>query len=284
MVNKKTDLPEAIGEFTEINGHKIHVYRIGDQNKPKLVLMAGSSTVAPVYDFKILYTKLMEYYRIIIVEKFGYGYSDICECDCDIDSLVNIQREALEKLGENGPFILMPHSMAGIEAIRWIQMYPEEVSALIGLDMTSGTSYAEWSDSDVEKRIRLLSRLRKLGLYQLSTIPHNDLLTGNDKKQVKLLQKRNAFNECYGREAKRVRENAAIVRSHGPISCPTLLFSSNGKQTFKNWLQNQQYFAEVMNARLITYDCGHYIHYYMSDQMSKEIISFIDSLIQTINR
>ena len=272
------DVLKAVGEFTEINDHKIHVYRIGDPNKPKLILMSGSSTVAPVYDFKILYTKLQADFRIIIVEKFGYGYSDICEYDCDIDSLVNLQREALEKLGEKGPYILMPHSMAGIEAIRWIQMYPDEVSALIGLDMTSYISYAEWTDSDIERRSKLLHRMKKLGLYKLSTIPHNDSLTQKDKKQLKLLQKRNAFNECYKREAERVLENAATVKNNGPIKCPTLLFSSNGKQTFRNWIQNQQEFAEVMDARLITYDCGHYIHYFKSDDMNEEIKGFIDSL------
>ena len=276
--DKKKNLLEAIGEFAEINNHKIHVYRVGDPNKPKLVLMSGSSTVAPVYDFKILYTKLQEHFRIIIVEKFGYGYSDICECDCDINSLVNIQREALEKLGESGPYILMPHSMSGIEAIRWIQMYPEEVSALIGLDMASDISYTEWTDSDIKKRIRILSIMKKLGLYRLSTIPHNDSLTQNDKKQLKLLQKRNAFNECYRREAERVRENTTVVRAHGPIKCPTLLFASNGKQALKNWIQKQQEFAGVMDARLITYDCGHYIHYFKSDEMSKIIKGFIDSL------
>ena len=270
------NLLEPIGEFVEINEHKMHVYRVGNPNRPKLVLMSGSSTVAPVYDFKILYTKLQEHFRIIIVEKFGYGYSDICECDCDIDSLVNVQRKALEKLGEDGPYILMPHSMAGIEAIRWIQMYPEEISALIGLDMASDISYAEWTDSDMEKRIKLLSRMKKLRLYKLSTIPHNDTLTRKDKKQLKILQKRNAFNECYRREAERVIENAAVIRNHGPVKCPTLLFSSNGKQTFKNWIPNQKEFAEVMDAWLITYDCGHYIHYYKSDEMSKEIKDFID--------
>ena len=42
------DVLKAVGEFTEINDHKIHVYRIGDPNKPKLILMSGSSTVAPI--------------------------------------------------------------------------------------------------------------------------------------------------------------------------------------------------------------------------------------------
>lgn len=48
--------------------------------------------------------------------KFGYGYSDICEFPSDVDTLVNVQKHALEKLGETGTYILMPHSMSGIEA------------------------------------------------------------------------------------------------------------------------------------------------------------------------
>ncbi len=98
------DQLQAIGEFAEVKGHKIHVYRTGDPHKPKLVFMAGSSTVAPAYDFKILYSKLQNDFRIIVIEKFGYGYSDIFESECDVDSLVENQRMALEKLGEKGPF------------------------------------------------------------------------------------------------------------------------------------------------------------------------------------
>lgn len=71
-------------EFVTVNGHKIHVYRTGNSNGPKLVFMAGSATVSPVYDFKLLYQKLSEKFRIIVVEKFGYGYSDICQTACDI--------------------------------------------------------------------------------------------------------------------------------------------------------------------------------------------------------
>ena len=266
------------GEFVTIQGHKIHVYRTGDVNKPKLVFMAGSSTVSPVYDFKILYQKLSEQFRIIVVEKFGYGYSDICEAPCDIDSLVAVQKQALDMLQEKGPYILLPHSMAGIEAIRWTQLYPDDISALIGIDMTSPISYSRWTDADIEKRKKLLGTLKKLGLYKLSTISKNDSLTKDEVKQLKILQKRNAFNECYGREAEQVRKNSTIVGDAGYRKIPTLMFCSNGKQTFQNWIEDQKAFAEVMNAKLISYDCGHYIHHYKSAEMSREIEKFVSSL------
>lgn len=139
------------GELVDINGHKIHIYRLGDINKPKIVLMAGSATVAPIYDFKVIYEKLLNYFRIIVIEKFGYGYSDICDYPSDIDTLVSIQKQTLDFIGENGPFILMPHSMSGLEALRWKQIYPDDVSAIIGNDMATPLTYSMWTEEKVEK-------------------------------------------------------------------------------------------------------------------------------------
>ena len=48
------------GEFVKINQHNIHIYIKGNVDKPKIVFMSGSGTVAPVYDFKILYEKLVD--------------------------------------------------------------------------------------------------------------------------------------------------------------------------------------------------------------------------------
>ena len=122
------------GELVTINEHKIHVYRAGNADAPVIVFMSGHCTVSPVYDFKVLYEKLLHDFRVIVIEKFGYGYSDIYESSCDIDTLVSIQRQALEALGEAGPYILAPHSMSGLEAIRWKQKYPDDVSAIVGID------------------------------------------------------------------------------------------------------------------------------------------------------
>jgi len=41
-------------ELFTTEGHKLHLFRTGDLNNPKLLFMSGSGTAAPVYDFKIL--------------------------------------------------------------------------------------------------------------------------------------------------------------------------------------------------------------------------------------
>ena len=269
---------ECKGDLVRVNGHSIHVYRQGNIDKPKIVLMAGSGTVAPVYDFKVLYKKLANNFRIIVIEKFGYGYSDIYNSPCDIDTLISIQRQALEIIGETGPYILAPHSMSGLEAIRWKQKYPHDISAIIGIDMATPLTYNNWSEEEIKKRTRLMRVATRLKFANVLCQLNNRSLTKDEINQHKLLRKRNAFNICYINEAGEVLNNSRIVSEGENIICPTLLFSSNGKQTSKDWLENQREFATLMSAKLICYDCGHYIHHFKSDEMCKEIIKFINSL------
>ena len=268
------------GELVTVSGHKIHVYVGGNKNAPSIVFMAGHCTAAPVYDFKVLYEKLMQDLKVIVIEKFGYGYSDIWDAPSDIDSLVSIQRQALAALGEAGPYILAPHSMSGLEAIRWKQKYPDEVSAIVGIDMATPLSFSVWSEKEIKKTVRLMRVLRTLKLGSKLTSLNHRSLSEDEIKQHELLKKRNTFNICCINEAAAVLKNARTVGEDGNIRCPALLFSSNGKDQEKDWVENQQRFAAILGARLVSYDCGHYIHHFKSDEMSKEITQFVRSLVR----
>ena len=266
------------GELVTVFGHKIHIYRAGNTNAPKILFMSGHCTIAPVYDFKVLYEKLLPDFRVIVIEKFGYGYSDIFNSPCDIDTLVAMQRQALEMLGEEGPYILAPHSMSGIEAIRWKQKFYEEVSAIIGIDMATPLSFSVWTEEEMQKTVRLMKVLRGLKIAGILSSVTNLSLTEEEFKQHKLLKKRNTFNICCINEAKEVLNNSRVVGDDGDIQCPMLLFCSNGEDQERDWVLNQEKFALSMGARLISYDCSHYIHHFKSDEMRKEINEFVNSL------
>ena len=268
------------GELVTVNGHKIHVYVRGKENAPAILFMAGHCTVAPVYDFKVLYEKLTQEFKVIVIEKFGYGYSDIWDSPSDIDSLVSVQRQALAALGEAGPYILAPHSMSGLEAIRWKQKYPDEVSAIVGIDMATPLSFSVWTEKEIKKTVRLMKVLRTLKLVPLLTSLNHRSLSEEEIKQHELLKKRNTFNICCVNEAAAVLQNARIVGEDGNIRCPALLFSSNGKDQERDWVENQQRFAEILGAKLVSYDCGHYIHHFKSEEMSREIVQFAHSFVR----
>ena len=266
------------GELVTVNGHKIHIYIDGNEDAPTIVFMSGHCTVAPVYDFKVLYEKLLSSFKVIVIEKFGYGYSDIFDSPCDIDTLVSIQRQALAVLGEAGPYILVPHSMSGLEAIRWKQKFPGEVSAIIGIDMATPLSFSVWTDKQIKQTVRLMKVLRGVKLASVLSSVTNLSLTDDEFEQHKLLKKRNTFNICCINEAREVLNNARVVGEDGDIQCPMLMFSSNGEDQEKDWVVNQEKFASSMGARLISYDCSHYIHHFKSDEMCEKIIEFVNSL------
>ena len=105
--------------------------------------MSGSGTCSPILDFKSLYSLLSNEYKIAVVEKFGYGFSDVVDKNRDIDTILSETRMALDKSGIEPPYVLCPHSMSGLEALYWAQKYPEEVEAIVGLDMAVPDYYDE---------------------------------------------------------------------------------------------------------------------------------------------
>src|SRR5699024_11038186 len=102
------------GKMVNVNDHDMHVY-------------ADGGTSAPTLDFKPLWSKLSSKHRIAVVEKAGYGWSEEAPVSRDIDTILEETRSALELTGEELPYVLAPHSMSGLEAIRWGQKYPDEV-------------------------------------------------------------------------------------------------------------------------------------------------------------
>ena len=130
-LKKEVDLRLPLGQLVEVDGHNMSVY-IEGAGDATLVFMSGGGTCSPILDFKSLYSLLSDKYQIAVVEKFGYGFSDIVDKNRDIESILEDTRAALTTAGLTAPYVLCPHSMSGLEALYWAQKYPNEVSAIIG--------------------------------------------------------------------------------------------------------------------------------------------------------
>jgi len=266
------------GQIIKIENYKVHVYIEGNNNdKPILVFLAGAGTVSPVYDFKILYNKLSQNYKIVVIEKLGYGYSDIVAKERDLNTVVQEERTALIKAKLEGPYILIAHSMAGLEALYWAQNYPNEIASIIGLDMAVAQSYDEFDFSKLKQNQALGRASIKLGLTRIPGLyPLNTKsLTKQEINQQKLLMHRNAVNSVYLLEAEALYNNSIIVKNGPPISCPIIMFTSNGDEIGDFWISKQKQFANENNIELNSFDCGHYLHYYKSEEITESIKKFI---------
>jgi pimeloyl-ACP methyl ester carboxylesterase len=143
LASEEALIEKPIGQYVEVDGYKMNIYTEGE-GKHTLLLLSGSGTAAPVLDFKSLYSLLSSDYKIVVIEKFGYGFSDVVDRERSFETILRQDREALTKAGIEGPYILCPHSMSGIEAIMWAQNYPDEVEAIVGLDMALPRAYDHW--------------------------------------------------------------------------------------------------------------------------------------------
>ncbi|MCL2808120.1 MAG: alpha/beta hydrolase [Coriobacteriia bacterium] len=271
------------GGLVEANGHTLHLYSEGSNRQaPVLVFLSGGGTTAPVYDFKPLYSLLSEDYRIVVVEKLGYGYSQILEAPRDIDSLLADTRTALQRLGVIEPYVLIPHSMSGLEALRWAQLYPEEIAGVIGIDMAIPSVYLEESIVPSSFIIMAMKIGAWMGVQRLPFIisVSNRALTAEEYEQARLLAYRNAVNPVIAAEASWVLRNAEKVELDGFSylnKLPILLLVANGSQNEIGsfWTQHQAAFALKTDARIEYFDCGHYIHQHKPEQISNSIKDFL---------
>lgn len=282
--NEKTTII-TLGERVLVNNHYINVYTEGIGDKT-LVFMSGGGTCSPVLDFKSLFSKLSDDYKIVVVEKAGYGFSDDSNVSRDIDTILYETRTSLELTGHMGPYILLPHSMSGIEALYWAQKYPEEVSAIIGLDMAVPENYENMNIN--MGFIKLLSLSAKLGYSRLipglanSEAIKNGSLSDEEKELYKKVFFQKTLTNAMINEMKEIKSNAKIVDDGTDVDVPILLFSSNGEGTGHSkdiWQGYHQHFVSKKENRYrIILDSPHYVHDYEYHYISEEIIVFIEGL------
>ena len=122
------------GEMVEVDGHKMHIYSKGSGDHTIVLLSAWGDT-SPYINFLPMCEELSKNARVVILERFGYGLSDTVDGERTFDKILEEDREGLGKAGIEGPFVLCPHSIAGVEAALWAQEYPSEVEGIVGLDI-----------------------------------------------------------------------------------------------------------------------------------------------------
>lgn len=285
QLSKEDELFIPVGQIIEVNGHQMHVYLEGD-GEETLVFMSGGGTSSPMLDFKSLYSLLSDTYKIALIEKAGYGFSETTHSERDIDTILAETRAALVKAGVEGPYILIPHSMSGIEALHWAKSYPEEIKAIIGLDMAIPAAYENYPIN--MPLIRLGQFAANIGLTRwLPNATESDAvkygtLIDKEKELSEVIFYRRTSTTNMINEVKAIKENARKVKNDGVANIPILLFSSNGEGTGldpETWIEFQTNFVNNLeNGKLIKLDSSHYIHNIDYERIAEEAKMYIEDL------
>lgn len=269
-----------MGQMVSVNGHDMSVFVKG--NGPQtLVFLSGAGTASPILDFKDLYDGLSKQYKIVVVERSGYGYSEDTSKSRDVSEVLSETRQALAKAQVSGPYIILSHSMASLETLLWQEKYPSEIKAIIGLDWALPESYAHLKmHSQILRMARLGSQLGLLRYIPSRLYVPNENLSSSDRRLYQRIAYRQILSQAMLNESLSVKGNAKKVDAKIDSQIPTLLMVSNGEGTGfgqEEWRNYAARFAkDQKNIELTFYDAPHYLYHYQTKEVVAKIEDFIN--------
>jgi pimeloyl-ACP methyl ester carboxylesterase len=133
------------GRLFDVGGHQLHLNCTGSGG-PTVVLMsglggnsAGWARIAPA---------VADTTRVCAYDRVGQGWSEDAAEPQDGVAAATDLHALLDVAGEDGPFVVVGHSIGGDHAMVYADRYPEQVAGMVLLDATNpyrtaaGTSHA----------------------------------------------------------------------------------------------------------------------------------------------
>ena len=280
-LQKESKLLVPIGKKVVVNGHQMNVYIKGEGSET-IVFLSGAGIASPILDFKNLTDSLSKKYKVVVVERAGYGFSQDSDQSRDVMEVLSETRQALSQANVTGPFIILSHSMASLESLAWQEKYPDEVKTLLGLDWALPASYEDLKDNQALLTVAYWSS--KIGLLRYfpeSFYIKNQTLTETERQQYKLLAYKQLMSQAMLHESRLAKENAKKVPSSINPKIPALLLVSNGEGTTfsqSEWQRYAERFAsDQSNVQVVYMDAPHDLYHYQSDAIVSRIKEFLEN-------
>lgn len=280
-LQKESKLLMPIGKKVVVNGHQMNVYIKGEGSET-IVFLSGAGIASPILDFKNLTDSLSKKYKVVVVERAGYGFSEDSDRSRDVMEVLSETRQALAQAHVSGPYVIISHSMASLESLAWQEKYPNEVKALIGLDWALPASYEDLKDNQALLTVAYWSS--KIGLLRYfpeSFYIKNPTLTETERQQYKLLAYKQLMSQAMLHESRLAKENAKKVPSIINLKIPALLLVSNGEGTTfsqSEWQRYAERFAsDQSNVQVVYMDAPHDLYHYQSNAIVSRIKEFLEN-------
>ncbi|MFP5182508.1 alpha/beta hydrolase [Bacillus altitudinis] len=268
---------EAYGQKVLVDGKQMNVLIQGD-GKETIVLLPGYGTASPVLDFKPLVKELSPYYRVVVIEPFGYGLSDDTDKVRTSQNIADEIHECLQKLNIK-KYTLMGHSIAGIYGLEYVNQYEKEVQAFVGID----TSVPKQETDELP--VSSLQLLNQSGFYRLLLKVNPDQLVmpnvdQQTKDQIKMLTFRNFLNESQASEAENFTNNFKNAeRLHFPKRLPVVFYlADQTEEETPSWKpMHEELMKNVDHGKVVTFKGGHYLHHTKSKEIADDVRGFLSN-------
>ena len=280
-LRNESKLLTPIGKQVTVNGHRMNVSVKGEGSET-IVFLSSAGIASPILDFKNLSDSLSKKYKVVVVERAGYGFSEDSDRSRDVMEVLSETCQALAQAHVSGPYVILSHSMASLESLAWQEKYPDEVKALVGLDWALPASYEDLKDNQALLTVAYWSS--KIGLLRYfpeSFYIKNPTLTETERQQYKLLAYKQLMSQAMLHESRLAKENAKKVPSSINPKIPALLLVSNGEGTTfsqSEWQRYAERFAsDQSNVQVDYMDAPHDLYHYQSDAIVSRIKEFLEN-------
>ena len=266
-----------------VRGRRMHACLLGGGDTT-IVLLSGPCVPLPQLEYRPLIKALAKSALVVLLEKFGYGGSDSTDAPRTLPQIVGEYREALAALEVPLPVVLTAHSMGFLEALYWAQHYPDEVSALVGIDPATPESCRDLHTAKAVKHLTALSQkplLRKLtaGSYCRRLFRQLDIPVER-RPGLEARALHNLSGPVWLAESRALTGNlAAVTAAPLPRSTPTLFFLSSGKGTSAPaplWRQhNLDFLGNMAYSESVLLDLPRNLYQLAPDLIAKKIAAWL---------
>lgn len=126
-----TDRYSPPGAMISVGTHRLHLYCQGTGSPP--VLLEAGSGLAYV-NWNAVQVGLTPITTVCSYDRSGLGWSETGPAEPSANQAATELNALLEASGISGPWILVGHSLGGLYARQFLNLYPNEVAAVVLLD------------------------------------------------------------------------------------------------------------------------------------------------------
>ena len=250
MVDEDKMMNIKVFGATEINekGEEIVL-----EGKETIVILPGYGMQSPVIQYKAIVDQLKDEYKVAVVEYYGYGFSMNIDKERTNENIASEVKAALASQDIH-EFILMPHSISNVYALKMIENYPSSVKAVVSLDGVSPSQYKEvyFKEQIIDQstNVKLTDVLENCGFQRYLSYIKPEMFYIDSMKtdgiwgteEIKVLRERIALSYLSDTMKKEIEEFSINVAGYTnykyPNTLPVLQILS--KETASSYLENKK--------------------------------------------
>ena len=119
------------GHFVQTGSIRMNLDRIG-QGSPTVILESGSG--GPSVDWLMVQPEVAKFSHVCSYDRAGYGWSDSGPEPRSSLQIAHELKRLLQAAGENGPYVLVGHSIGGYDIRVYTSQYPNDVTGMVLVD------------------------------------------------------------------------------------------------------------------------------------------------------